>query len=277
MPDAFDHCAVLVREADRDRYLATLFAPANRRGALFALYAFNSEIARVREQIRQPMAGEIRLQWWRDALGQPGSDDVRSNLVAAALLDAVVRFRIPAASLMAIITAREFDLYDDPMPTLGALEAYGEKTSSALIDMAATILGTGSADLSPAIRHGGIAYGLAGLLRAFPLHASRGQLYVPLEILERHGARPGDVLAGRATAEIGAVLTEMRALARHHFDAYVAAARAVTPQVAPAFLPVSLVPLYLTRLEASRHEPFRLIDVPAWRRQWTMWRAARRM
>ena len=69
MPTNFQHCTALVREADRDRYLATLFAPAEHRDALYALYAFNAEIARVRDMAREPMPGEIRLQWWVDVLG----------------------------------------------------------------------------------------------------------------------------------------------------------------------------------------------------------------
>lgn len=277
MDDPFDHCAQVVREADKDRFFATLFAPANRRGPLFALYAFNSEIARAREAIRDPMAGEIRLQWWRDALERPGSGDARANPIASALLDTVIRFRLPVQSLIALIEAREFDLYGDPMPTLATLEAYADKTSSALIDLAVTILGAGAADLSPAVRHGGIAYAITGLLRTFPLHAARGQLYVPLEILERQDAKPEDIFAGRASAEVSAALAQMRRIARSHYDAYTQAAPLIPPAVAPAFLPLALVPLYLKRLERFAQQPLQLVDVPQWRRQWTLWRAARRI
>src|SRR5258707_12809015 len=74
MQDAFAHCEALLRAADKDRFLTTLFAPAEHRDALIALYAFNVEIARVREVIREPVAGEIRLQWWSDVIGgrRPG-------------------------------------------------------------------------------------------------------------------------------------------------------------------------------------------------------------
>src|SRR5689334_20676146 len=60
--------AALVRRHDRDRYQTALFAPADRRDALFALYAFNYEVARVRENVSQPMLGQIRLQWWREVI-----------------------------------------------------------------------------------------------------------------------------------------------------------------------------------------------------------------
>src|SRR5688572_30941058 len=100
MLDAFDHCEEVVRAGDKDRFLATLFAPQKHRRPLFALYAFNLEIARVRELAREPMPGEIRLQWWRDALSGPGHGDVAANPVAAALRETVVRYQLPPQMLL---------------------------------------------------------------------------------------------------------------------------------------------------------------------------------
>jgi phytoene synthase len=273
MPDPFAYCEQLVRAADKDRFLANLFAPAQRRGALFALYAFNAEVARIRDAIRDPVAGEVRLQWWRDAIESPGSGEARASPVAAALLDTIVRFRLPVGSIVGLLEARAFDLYNDPMPTLAALEGYAHNTASTVIDLAARIL-DGDHAIASAIRDAGMAYALTGLLRAFPLHASRGQLYVPLEILQRHRAKTDDIFAGRATAELAAALAEMRRLARTRFDA--CRANHIPPGVAAAFLPVVLVPLYLTRLERAAPS-FRPVEVPQWRRQWALWRAARRL
>src|SRR5580765_6566781 len=109
------HCEALVRAADKDRFLATLFAPAEHRAALHALYACNVEIARVREIAREPLAGEIRLQWWTDVLHGAGRGEVEANPVAAALLATITRYRLPLAPLEALIDARRFDLYDEPM------------------------------------------------------------------------------------------------------------------------------------------------------------------
>jgi len=92
MQDNFAHCENLLREGDKDRFLATLFAPADKRGPLFALYAFNHEVARVRETVREPLAGEVRLQWWRDAVAS-GGGEARAHPVAAALIDSIERFR----------------------------------------------------------------------------------------------------------------------------------------------------------------------------------------
>jgi phytoene synthase len=273
MSDPFAQCEQLVREADKDRFLAALFAPANRRAALMALYAFNVEVARVREAIRDPMAGEVRLQWWRDALERPGGGEARANPIASALLDTVVRFRLPVAQLLDLIEARGFDLYDDPMPTMAALDAYADKTSTALIDLACRILdASGIAAVQPA----GRAFAITGLLRAFPIHAARGQLYLPLELMERHGASRGDILAGRASAELLATLAELRGIARAHFAAYRRSAGSLPAILAPALLPVALVPAYLAKLDRRAGRPFTVADVPQWRRQWILWRAARR-
>src|SRR5215467_4094326 len=94
MQDAFPHCEALVRAADKDRFLTTLFAPAERRDALFALYAFNVEIARVREVVREPVAGEIRLQWWSDVLGGAGRGKFAAPPVASAKRHSIARYRL---------------------------------------------------------------------------------------------------------------------------------------------------------------------------------------
>jgi len=59
-----------LRRHDRDRYLSALFVPADRRGAAIALYVFNHEIAKTREVVTEPLLGQIRLQWWREAIGE---------------------------------------------------------------------------------------------------------------------------------------------------------------------------------------------------------------
>src|ERR1700693_58313 len=140
MQTHFEHCAALVRDADRDRYLATLFAPAEHRDALFALYAFNIEIAKVRDVAREPMPGEIRLQWWREALSGERAGEAAAHPVASALMATLSRYRFVAAPLLELIDERIFDLYDEPMATVGALELYAVRTQSPIFAMAAGIL-----------------------------------------------------------------------------------------------------------------------------------------
>jgi phytoene synthase len=276
MADSYDHCEALLRAGDKDRFLTVLFAPQKYRRALMALYAFNLEVARTRELAREPMPGEIRLQWWRDALGGAGRGDVGAHPVAAALRDVVVRYRLPPRMLDELIDARAFDLYDEPMASLSDLERYAVQTSSVLIELAGRILCDGrdpaAGDLA---RHAGIAYAIAGLLRALPIHAARNQLYLPTELLDRYGAQANDVLAGNDNAELRAVLAELRLRARHHLGLARGLLGHAPPEIMPVLLPVTLVRPALDRMERRSYRPFQLRDLPHWRRQWILWRAAR--
>jgi phytoene synthase len=276
MADAFDHCEALVRTGDKDRFLATLFAPQKYRRALHALYAFNLEIARVRELAREPMPGEIRLQWWRDALLGAGRGEAASHPVAAALREVVVRYRLPPAALAGLIDARAFDLYGEPMASLAALESYAVRTSAALIDLAARVLSDGRAPgAAGLIDHAGIAYAITGLIRALPIHAARRQLYVPADVMARHGAQAEDVFAGTATTELRAALAELRLHTRRHLAAARDHVGAAPAAIMPALLPVALVKPALDRMERRRYQPFRPADLPQWQRQWRLWLAAR--
>ena len=134
-----DFCADLVRSHDFARYASTLFVPAPQRRALLAVYAFNAEISRIREQVSQPLPGEIRMQWWTDMLAGSGHGGVEGNPVAAELLLAVRSWRLPVEPLSRLIDEHQFDLYNDPMPTRAALEGYINDTSSALFSLGAAI------------------------------------------------------------------------------------------------------------------------------------------
>src|ERR1700679_573304 len=118
MQDAFAYCAELVRQADRDRFAAALFARGEARDALLALYAFNIEITRVREVAREPLAGEVRLQWWSEVVDGGRGEEAGANPVAAALLMAMERHNLSANTLSGLIDAHRFDLYDDPMASI---------------------------------------------------------------------------------------------------------------------------------------------------------------
>jgi phytoene synthase len=275
--DAYAHCAALVRAADKDRYLASLFAPAEARPRLFALYAFASEIARVRAAAREPLPGEIRLQWWRDALAGEARGEVSANPVAAALLDTVARCRLPGDRLTALIDAHAFDLYDDAMASLADLDAYAERTSGAVFALAAQILGgeDGAAALA-AVAPAGVAWGVAHRLCGFPHDVAHRQLFVPLDLLAHHGVTRNEVEARRHSPGLRAALAALRGHARAAFARFATAAPDIPESCGPAFLPAALLPQLLTWLDAAAADPFTEVEVPQWRRQWALWRAARR-
>jgi phytoene synthase len=275
MDDNARYCETLLREADRDRYLAALFAPQEKRPALTALDAFNIELARVRDHAREPMPGEIRLQWWREVVDGKRDEEARAHPVAAALLDAIEAHDLARETLQAIIDARAFDLYDAPFETMAEWERYAEETDGAVVAGAMQVLAGTQAAPSDVIAHAGRA--LAGLtvLQRLPLHLSRGQCYVPCEMLDHFGAPIEDGLAGRVTPEWRAALAELRLRIRRDLDA---AARLIggVPQAAlPALLPCALVRPSLKLMEADRYDPLRPEGLSQWRRQWLIWRAAR--
>jgi 15-cis-phytoene synthase len=271
----FDHCAALVRDADRDRYLATLFAPAGHRDALFAIYAFNVEIARVRDLAREPMPGEIRLQWWREVLSGARDGEAAAHPVAAALQATLARYGIAGDQLVALIDAHVFDLYDDPMARVNDLERYGRDTQGALFALAAGILGADTEAVATLTRHAGMASAIAGALRAFALHATRRQLYLPLELLERHEVDRESIFAGRADDSLRAALADMRGHARRHLAAARAELKTAPPEILPALLPAAVIGPTLGRMQRRGRQPFAFNEIPLWRRQWLIWRAAR--
>jgi phytoene synthase len=271
----YEHCAALVREADRDRYLATLFAPAEHRDALFALYAFNVEIARVRELAREPLPGEIRLQWWREMLLGERDVEAAAHPVAAALRETLGRYGFVATPLLELIDERVFDLYDEPMATIGDLDLYGIRTQSPVFAMAAGILRAGAAPPELFTLDAGVAYTVGWVLRSFGRHAARRQLYLPLDMLERHHVQPTDIYAARMSEPLHAALAEMRAIARQYLAAAQAKLKTAPAEILPAFLPVALVGPQLRRMERAGYQPFAPQQISPWRRQWLLWRAAR--
>jgi 15-cis-phytoene synthase len=274
MQSAFTYCENLVREADRDRFLATLFAPAECRGALFALYAFNVEVSGVRERIRDPMAGYLRLQWWRDVLD--GTRDAGGHPTASAMREVVSRHALSIDRLHNLLEARTFDLHNDPMPGLAALDAYARETSSTLMALAMHILGNGEAASPRPAVPAGVAYAITGLLRALPRHSARGQVFVPEEVLSRHGIDRETILSGHMNEGVASALRELRGYARRQLETAREPLAALPTRLIPALLPVALVRLYLDRMDGPDYDPFVTpVEVPQWRRQWVLWRASR--
>ncbi len=272
---AYRHAEKLVRDGDRDRWLASLFVDAGARPHVHAVYAFNIEIARIREVVREPLPGEIRQQWWRDVLVGGGAGEVASHPVARCLLDTIDIYRLPVQPFLDLIDARTFDLYDDPMPTLTDLEGYAGETASTLIQLGAIIANDGAlSETADAAGHAGVAYAIAGLMRALPHHARRGQVYLPVDLLEARGITADDVRSGLVSDGLKLCLADLRERVSMHLDAARRAMAGVPERVKPVFLPVALVPEWLDIL--ARGDPFTRSEIAIWRSQWLLWRAARR-
>jgi phytoene synthase len=273
--DSAAFCADLARTHDFARYASTLFLPQVQRRALLSVYAFNVEISRVREQVSQPLPGEMRLQWWTDMLEGAGHGGVEGNPVAAELLQTIGEFRLPVEPLSRLIEEHQFDLYNDPMPSMAALEGYVTDTSSALFSLGARIAVQPSAVIDHLARHAGLAQGMAQVIAALPLDAARRQLFLPLQLLQQHGSGIEEVFSGKQTPRTRAAIDQLAADARKHLGTAFELLTHVPPQVRPVFLPLALVRRDLTRLSRADVDPFVPQAPSRLRTLWTLWRASR--
>lgn len=276
MPSDEHRLADLVRRVDHDRFLCALFAPRERQAALFALIAFNHEIARVRETVSEPLLGQIRLQWWREAIEGIYAGAPRRHEVLAPLATAVERHALSRAHFDALIDSRERDLDDAPPADLDALEAYAEASAAPLGALMAEALGAGgSAETLTAARHAAVAFALVGLMRAVPFHAAQARLFLPVDRLAAHGLKPADVLAARFSPALGAVIDEV--LIRATVRRLVArrAARDMPRDAWAALMPATLAAMYARRLRTLGNNPYdpRLAIGPL-RRQIALWAAS---
>jgi len=249
--------AALVRRHDRDRYQTALFAPADRREALFALFAFNYEIARVREIVTQPMLGQIRLQWWREIVDAAyAGAPPRQHEIAEPLAAAIGDHRLTRAHFDRMIDTRERDLADEPPATLAALEDYAEGTAATLLYLVLEALGVTEPAAHACAGEVGIGYALAGLLRAMPFHARSGRCYIPADIAARTGLDPQDYAGLRHTPALRAAIAEITEAAAGHLGAARRNRREVPRSARAAMLSAVVADRFLARARRTDYNPF---------------------
>ncbi len=276
--DVARYCSDQVWRFDHDRYLCTLFIPGQARLDVLALHAFNVEVARIRELVREPMMGLIRLQWWREVVEGARQGRMREHPVALGLAEAVRARDLPAEPFERLLAARESDFQDETPPDLAALEGYAEATSGTLVDLVLTILRQDAGAAREAGRHVGIAWALTGLLRAIPAHASRRRSFLPRDLVEDAALDIESVFAGRPGEGLRDVVRQIAARAREHLSEARALRRDVPRAAVPALLQGVLADRYLARLESARFAPFdaTVQAAPGDRALRLLWAATRR-
>ena len=245
-----------VRRLDHDRYLTCLFAPASRRAALFALYAFNIEVAKTREVVSQPLLGQIRLQWWRDAIAEVYDGRPRRHEVLDALAPAVWAHDLSQANFDTLIDARERDLEDEPPATLSDLERYAADTAGSLLRLHLEVLGVRDEAAHRAATAVGTAWALVGLMRAVPFHARQKRLYLPQEIVAAEGADPGLLFEMKPHDGLRRAVARVAEAARGRLAEARALRREVPRTAVPALLSARLADGYLRRLSRAGHDVF---------------------
>jgi NADH dehydrogenase [ubiquinone] 1 alpha subcomplex assembly factor 6 len=253
-----DYIADLVRREDRDRFLTAMFVPAERRDDVLALYAFNIELARIRDNVSETLIGRMKLQWWRDVVSGicAGQGAPQGNPVTQALNQAITRHKIPQDVFERMISTRERELdTDDTGFTFGSaieLESYAEGTAASLIQLVLHILEATDDVSRQAARHVGIGTALTGILRAVLIHAADNRLLLPKESVASAGLSGVQDLSPK---NLGPVANAIRDLAANA-EAHLAKARTLSvPSTAvAALLGATIASRYLTILRRAQFD-----------------------
>jgi 15-cis-phytoene synthase len=204
-----------------------------------------------------------------------GHGGVEGSPVASELLLVIRSFGLSVEPLLRLIEEHQFDLYNDPMPTLAALEGYATETSSALFALGARIAGPPSPAADHLARHAGLAQAFAQVIASLPRDASRRQLFVPLQLLRAQGSDMEEVFAGKQTPRLRAALDKLIGEAQSHLRTALALLAEAPQRIRPMFLPLALVRRDLERMSRADADPFVPRPPSRFSTLWTLWRASR--
>lgn len=252
-----DEAAIIsaqLRELDRDAYLASLVLPQHARLPIQTLHTFAAELAAIRHRVSEPMPGEIRLQFWRDALEGERHGDVESNPLANALFNAIEKYELSTVPLLRMVAARRFDLYQDPMPDQNQFEGYAGEVASIIFQYAAQIC-VGEQDapeqFNDAAGHLGVAQTYVRALYSFEYDRRRAQVFLPVNVFAAFGLKDNDIFAGKPEEEILQALQSCAEHARDHLDKANKAIKALPSAAKPAFGVWPFIDSDLTRMQRA--------------------------
>ena len=278
MPPAEDYISALVRVSDHDRFLTAVLAPESARAGVMALYAFNAEVARVRESVSETLIGQMKLQWWRDVVGAVYDNGAvpQGNPVVEALAATIRTYGLTRAHFDTLLEARAQDMSDEAPPDVDALERYAEGTSASLTFLVLEVLGVRDDESQGAGRHVGIAWALTGMLRAVLYHARTNRFFLPQDLMAEKNLTAHDVQERTNVAKIAAVVEQIAARARMHLNAARKYRDKVDVKALPALLPATLADRCLLGLAKRRFDVFdprHVMQRPAaLRLMWNAWR-----
>lgn len=268
-----------LKNFDKSTYLACLLMGDAHRLPIAVLYAFNAEIARIRNMIREPLPGEIRLQWWREVTAENArKEDASANPLSNAINLVIEQYDLNRDSFDGYCRARIFDLYDDPMPDFATYEGYCGETASILLQMSCQIISQDLAKVATDVSgHAGVAWSVAKHLLQLPDHRARGQLYIPVELLEEIGVDRDTFLKGLDEAKNAEVIRRFATYGEKHLRKARGHAKSVSGNLHDAYLPLASCDRIFKR--ASKLGARCLVESPGpsgLKMQWDLWWASKR-
>lgn len=215
MESHFQYC--LNELQGSDVYPALLYLSKADRASASALYAFKSEIDKISHIVKEPMAGEVRLQWWRDVLLGGRGGEAEANPIAKSVLKVVAQNKLATDGFDRFLEAKLFDLYNDPMPDQTSFEAYCGETESFFLQMLGYASGIkGSEYLNDLCGHGGVAIGISKTLLRLPYDSNLQKIYIPTTLIEEQGLATAHWLAADWTGKHEAVVRNFCEIGEKH-------------------------------------------------------------
>ncbi|WP_336276243.1 phytoene/squalene synthase family protein [Bartonella sp. CB178] len=254
MITSLPYCLEILRKTDRDRYISVLFAPREKRRALAALYAFNTEIVRIRESVHDPLIGEIRLRWWYDTIANSEVKKGTNSPILDDLFAAIVSFNLPKSAFLRYCDAQILDIHRKSIETIYDFELYCGETVSVILQLACQILEPdldAAQELTDVCKHGGISQGASGILRLLSFMRPRYQHYLPFDMLKAVGVDREELEFNRVSDEKKRrIVDTMVALSREHYVQFYKHSVVLSKALKLAFLPLAIMPASLRK--ASR-------------------------
>jgi presqualene diphosphate synthase len=206
-----------VEAAGTSFYWAMRLLPKHRRDGMYAVYAFCREVDDIADDDR-PIEHKITaLAAWRAEIEALYAGHPR-HLVARALSGPVLRYRLRREDFLAVIDGMEMDASKAiRAPDLATLDLYCARVASAVGHLSIHVFGDASDAAHTVADSLGRALQLTNILRDLGEDAGRGRLYLPREILGRHGIVDTDPATVLRHPALPAVCREVAAIAEAHF------------------------------------------------------------
>lgn len=262
-------CGKTVRKHDPNRFLLSLFAPSERREAVFSLLAFNHEISRTRDVVTDARLGMIRLQWWGETIkGLYAGKTPQGNPVLETLSSAIAAHDLPQAQFERLILARALDLEDKTPENMQALLHYADHTATPLMALLLAILGKTVEEEK--MKNIAVAYALVEILRATPAHLRHRRCLLPEDALRDVGIAAEDLYAGKS-------LEALRPVVKTVANEAIKKLALIDKRDPFSALYAALARMYLKQIERTGYDIFSpRLDVPPFARAVRLWWAASR-
>ncbi|XP_067887658.1 NADH dehydrogenase (ubiquinone) complex I, assembly factor 6 [Heterodontus francisci] len=250
------YCMQLVRNRDYEGFLSSLLLPPEFHSSVFALRAFNVELAQVQDFVSQKTIGLMRMQFWKQLIEDIYSDNPPHQPIAIELWKAVRKHKLTKRWFQRIIDEREKNLNEKAYKNIQELESYAENAQSSFIYLMLEVLGVKDIHADHAASHIGKAQGIVTCLRATPYHCMQRKVYLPLDICLLHGVSQEDFIRGNREKNVRDVVFDVASQAHVHLEHARTFSKNVPSKACPAFLQTVVLDDYLDRIRKVDFDVF---------------------